>query len=545
MELLTAARMRAIEGAEIASGRVSGAALMERAAAGAARGLSAAGDVAVLCGPGNNGGDGYAMARLLSEGLGARRAVVVFEMTAAPAAPDAAGMRRRWLDGGGAVRPLAEFPPLVARAAAEAHLTGGERDARRAAEGGDPFDPSMVVDALFGTGLTRPLGADAAAVAAALNACASLFILAVDIPSGLCADSGRALGGLAIRAAATASFHGPKLGHHLGEGPEHCGGLRVVDIGLPKDAPRPEAPLRVNPARSLAQGAFAPQPPGQRLAKTGGHKYDYGHALVLSGGVGKGGAARLAARAALRIGAGLVTLGAPPAAVLENAGRLDAIMLARIDGPDGLREALEDPRINALALGMGLGMKDAAGERTRALTEAALGARRAAVLDADALSAFRHDPGALLDMLHEGCVLTPHGGEFRRLFPDLADRLAEPAGEGPAFSAVDAARAAALRAGCTVLLKGPATVVASPMGQGGGTRVSVHCATYEDSVPWLATAGAGDVLSGIVAGLLARGLAPHDAAALAAQVHADAARIFGPGLIAEDLPDRIPHVLRA
>lgn len=521
MELLSAARMREIEGEAIASGAVSGLELMERAAQGLVDATPAqAGRAAVLCGPGNNGGDGYAAARLLAD-RGAR--VEVFEMTAAPATPDAVENRRRWVAGGGVARPLAE--------AAAAFRLDAPHGAPLSPDG-----PQLCIDALFGTGLTRPLRGEAAALAEALSSRIPgerPVMLACDIPSGLCADSGRALGGIAMPADLTVTFHAAKLGHHLDEGPERCGALIVHDIGLA--SPSPPDPQHV---RLADGGSF----PGAVFAKhRGGHKYEHGHALILSGGVGKGGAARLAARAALRVGAGLVTLGCPPAATLENAIHLNAVMLTRIGDAEALRERLEDPRINALALGMGLGATGEAGARTRALTLAALDARRAAVLDADALTVFREAPGALFDRLHPACVLTPHMGEFARLFPDLADRLREPPLEGPAFSRLDAAAAASRRAGCTVLLKGPDTVIAT----GPGSLRSVHSANYDRAVPWLATAGAGDVLAGIVAGLLARGFAPHMAAAEGAWLHAEAARAFGPGLIAEDIPDAIPQVLRA
>lgn len=515
MELLSVARMRKIEADAIESGIVSGLELMERAAVGLVAHVPAAvARIHVLAGPGNNGGDGYAAARLLLQ-RGAE--VALWEMRDSPATPDAAEMRRRWICAGGAVRPLAQAGAAIL---------------------GAPPVGTVVIDALFGVGLTRPLTGEARALAESLSGRtlgARPFVLAADIPSGLCADSGRALDGVAMPADATVTFHGDKLGHHLAEGPARCTGVELVDIGL-------VAP-RLHPFDSVERVGADPCVVRRFDKLDHQHKYDHGHALILSGGVGKGGAARLAARAALRTGAGLVTLGCPPAALLENAMRLDAVMTARIGGADGLREALEDPRINALALGMGLGMKGEAKLRTRELVAAALGAGRKTVLDADALSAFREDPGHLLDMLHRDCVLTPHGGEFARLFPDLADRLREVPHAGPAFSRVDAVRAAARRAGCTVLLKGPDTVIASDAGDG-ASRAALHAATYEDAVPWLATAGAGDVLAGVVAGLLARGRPAHEAACLGAWLHAAAARAFGPGLIAEDIPDSIPAVLR-
>ncbi len=274
-----------------------------------------------------------------------------------------------------------------------------------------------------------------------------------------------------------------------------------------------------------------------RLLKSDGHKYTHGHALILSGGVGKGGAARLAARGALRIGAGVVTVGCPPGALQENAGALDAVMVRALKGADGLAEALQDARINALCLGPGLGVKRAA-----ELVGVALGDGRVEprpmVLDADALTAMAGDAG-LFGALHENCVLTPHAGEFARLFPDIAEKLNTPATKGPAYSKVDATREAAARAGCVVLFKGADTVIADP-----GGRCSINSAHYERSAPWLATAGSGDGLAGFIAGLLARGFGPMQAAETGAWLHVECALEFGPGLIAEDLADMLPAVFR-
>ena len=277
-------------------------------------------------------------------------------------------------------------------------------------------------------------------------------------------------------------------------------------------------------------------PEAARLAKGGAHKFGHGHALVLSGGAGRSGAARLAARAALRVGAGLVTLGAPGSAQMEIATQITALMLRRIDDGVALDTVLKDRRLNALCLGPGLGL-----DRARDLVPAALAetARRPTVLDADALTAFAEAPETLFSMLHPDCVLTPHGGEFARLFPDLAAPLSDTPVQGPAWSRADATRAAAARAGCVVLFKGPDTVIAAPDG-----RCWLHAASYASAAPWLATAGAGDVLSGLIAGLLARGFAPEDAAWSGAWLHAAAARRFGPGLIAEDLPEALPGVFR-
>lgn len=266
------------------------------------------------------------------------------------------------------------------------------------------------------------------------------------------------------------------------------------------------------------------------LAKTEtAHKYRHGHALVLAGGPGKGGAARLAARAALRVGAGLVTLLAPKSALAENAAQLSAVMLECLPDAFTLRGLLQDPRHTALCLGPGLGRA-----RATEMAPAALWGKRPTVLDADALSAFEDDPQLLFNHLHDQAVLTPHAGEFARLFPDLARAIAE-----GALTRHEATRHAADRAGCTVLLKGPETVIASASG-----AAARHDATGAQACPWLATAGAGDVLAGLICGLMARGLPPFEAACTGTWLHAAAARRFGPGLIAEDLPEQLPGVFR-
>ncbi|WP_394152610.1 NAD(P)H-hydrate dehydratase [Loktanella salsilacus] len=499
-ELLTAAQMRAVERRAIESGAVTGLELMERAGQGVVDAVfaqwpafagrpDAAQRAVVLCGPGNNGGDGFVVARLLQ---GAGWAVDVFlHGSAKQLPPDARTNYERW-QRLGPVRPLSEGEHVGAAA--------------------------LCVDALFGTGLSRPLDMVLPDAAGALR-------VAVDVPSGLCADSGRVLGqgdGVCMQADLTVSFHRAKRGHMLGAGPAMCGQLVVSDIGLTEPAGADVCHL------VTAQGLAG------HLMKGGGHKYDYGHALILSGGVGKGGAARMAARGALRIGAGAVTVGCPPAALIENAAQLDAVMLRRVPGADALNAVLTDKRINALCLGPGLGT----GAREADLVRAALMAGRGLVLDADALTLLSQD-GDLFALIHDTCVLTPHGGEFARLFPDIAEKLDAPALTGPAYSKVDAVRAAAQRAGCTVLFKGPDTVIADPSG-----ACRVNAAVYGRSAPWLATAGAGDVLAGFITGLMARGFAPMHAAEVGAWLHVACARAFGPGLIAEDLPEALPGVLR-
>jgi len=526
-ELLTAAQMRAIEQAAIDAGEVTGLELMERAGRGVVEAVFeewpelAQGSfrAVVLCGPGNNGGDGFVVARLLREWGWEVEVFLYGEPGKLP--PDARVNYERWVE----LRScraigefaLADFSPMAS------------------ADAG----PALIVDALFGTGLSRPMDGALTETLRDLTE-ASLgerpAICAVDIPSGICSDSGRVLG-MALTADLTVTFHSDKRGHHLGVGPAHAGCLKTVSIGLP-DAPQdPLHAVAVLEGGEDRIGAWVFCDKGQTVSgQNAGHKYAHGHALILSGGAGRTGAARMAARGALRIGAGLVTLGVPGSAQMEVAGHVTAVMLRRVDGAEALAMVLEDRRFNALCLGPGLGV-----ERARELVPVALeSGERAVVLDADALTAFEDAPEALFAMLHEGCVLTPHGGEFARLLPDIAEKLAATPARGPAYSKVDATREAAARCGAVVLFKGADTVIAAPDGQ-----CSVNSASYGRAAPWLATAGAGDVLAGFITGLLARGFAPMRAAETGAWLHVECARSFGPGLIAEDLPEELPKVFRA
>ncbi|MDQ7070979.1 MAG: NAD(P)H-hydrate dehydratase, partial [Rhodobacterales bacterium] len=345
----------------------------------------------------------------------------------------------------------------------------------------------------------------------------------------------------------TVTFDSPKTGHFLADGPESCGKLHVVDIGLEKWRETKSGLVEGSRALRLASLSLVLRDPlvmdtrpsmsGVRpVGKCEGHKYSHGHALILSGGPAQTGAARLAARGAIRIGAGVVTLGVPPSAQMECAMHLTAIMIKRIADADALSESLKDQRINALCLGPALGLN----ERSRALIEVALNSNAAVVLDADALSLYADDPETLFSLTAESrCVLTPHAGEFARLFPDISAKLNTPATIGPAYSKVDATRDAAKRAGCVVLFKGPDTVIADPTG-----RCSINSAQYDRAAPWLATAGSGDVLAGFITGLLARGFDPMMASETAAWLHVECARSFGPALIAEDLPEQLPKVFR-
>ncbi|SEH70607.1 yjeF C-terminal region, hydroxyethylthiazole kinase-related/yjeF N-terminal region [Paracoccus alkenifer] len=502
--VLTCAEMRALESQAIASGGVSAESLMERAGAGAAhairRRFPQARTAVVLCGPGNNGGDGFVVARH----LGAMGLTVRVGAWGTPETlPEPARtMCDRW-------RALGPVQPLDT-----AFLT--DRD----------FPPDIVVDAIFGIGLSRPAQGELAAVLEETTFLRTGTwgkhapgIVSLDCPSGLNLDTGFPLqpGQPFMGAAAiplpelTVTFHSLKPGHLIGDGPEYCGDVEVIDIGL----------------AGIGRTIRVETPCIPALSKRQGHKFTHGHALVVAGCIGRGGAARLAARAALRVGAGLVTLAPPNSALPEHSGPPDALMRRGVDDPAALDAILEDRRINAVCLGPGAGVERAAG-----LLAALIASGRACVLDADALTAMAEKPARL----HDRCILTPHVKEFARLFPDLAAQLApQPAGR-PALSRLDAAGQAAERCGAIVLLKGPDTVIAAPDGQ-----LRIHSAF---DVPWLATAGTGDVLAGIIAGLLARGLAPLDAASTGAWLHAAAARRFGPGLIADDLPDTLPAVFR-
>ena len=558
-ELLTAAQMRAIEAAAIASGEVTGLELMERAGAGVVEAVFAewpelrAGSfrAVVLCGPGGNGGDGFVVARLLKEWGWAVEVFLYGTPEGMP--PDARVNYERWV--------------------AMGEVRGLSRDVDPDAKYDMVHGVDAVFDALFGIGLTRE-APYFEQVDCVLHECfshalwggngetATTRIVAIDQPSGMCADSGRVLTTDAsgrdyspnpYASYLSVTFHRGKVGHYLDRGPMLCTALRVVDIGLPsrRSPIWVEAEEQAKKRVRLVDGPSPFRVTGHSLNKEGpGHKFSHGHALILSGPPGHGGAARMTARGALRIGAGLVTLACPPEALTENAGRLDAIMLKTVAEGAGLAEILADTRITALCLGPGLGLDARAAELVRVALKWRDESRptvgrglprqpRPTVLDADALTLISRDP-TLFAALHPACVLTPHAGEFARLFPDIAAKLAVPCTRGPAYSKVDATREAAARAGCTVLYKGPDTVIASPDG-----TCAINSAHYDRAAPWLATAGSGDVLAGFIAGLLARGFAPQQAAETAAWLHVEAARSFGPGLIAEDLPEELRKVFRA
>ncbi|MDE0048300.1 MAG: NAD(P)H-hydrate dehydratase [Rhodospirillales bacterium] len=476
LALFSVAEMYAADAAAAKAG-IPGLTLMEnagRAVADAVVRRWGARPVSVLCGPGNNGGDGFVAARLLADaGWPVRLGLM--------------GSRERLK--GDAAAVAAQWPHPVEPL--DLALLDGE---------------PLVVDALFGAGLARPLEGVALALAGS-SAGRRLPCVAVDIPSGIHGDTGAALGG-SFRAAVTVTFGLRKYGHLLLPGREHAGDVVVADIGIPASA-IDALQLRVC---ENAPALWQPLLPGPSAAD---HKYSRGHALVVGGDGARSGAARLAARAALRVGAGLVTVHAPEDAIPVYAAQLTAVMVA---STADLGTALADTRRNAVLIGPGCGVSPT----TRAQALRALRAGKRCVLDADALTAFRDEPAALFAALTSGSVLTPHEGEYRRLFAHEGDKLAR-------------ARAAAAESGGVVVLKGADSVIAAPDG-----RAAINA----NAPPTLATAGSGDVLAGFILGLLAQGMPAYEAAAAGVWLHGAAATAFGPGLIAEDLAETLPSLLR-
>lgn len=416
--------------------------------------------VLVLAGPGNNGGDGYVAARLLAqEGWPVR----VAALAPPRAGSDAAGAAALWNG------PMAAFHP---------------DEAVRA---------SLVIDAVFGAGLARPVDGVAAETLRAARR-----VVAVDIPSGVDGATGQ-VRGCAPQAELTVTFFRLKPGHLLLPGRDLCGRIELADIGIPDGVLAPIAP-----------DSFANLPGLWSLPvlEAEAHKYSRGHVTVM-GGAHMTGAARLAAEGARRAGAGMVTIAAMgDAAPTYRAGAPGVIV-----SEETVEALLHDSRRQVWVCGPGLGAAEA-----RAVFPQLVAAKRTVVADADVFSAFSGDP----DALKGAAVLTPHAGEFARVFGS------------PEPDRLSAARAAAARTGAVLLLKGNDTIVAAPDG-----RASINFT----APPWLATAGAGDVLAGIIAGLLAQGLPAWEAASAGAYLHGKAAEAAGPGLVAEDLPEALFRVL--
>ena len=485
LELMTAKEMAEADRLAIAGG-VPGLALMEMAGSAVAdevaRLFPDARRVVVLCGPGNNGGDGFVAARLLRDKGYTVRLGLLGDKARLP--DDAAAMAKLW-DG------------------------TTEKLKLDLLEGAD-----AIVDGLFGAGLARAIDGETAALIEAVND-SDIPIIAIDVPSGIDGTTGE-VRGVAIDALATVTFFRLKPGHLLYPGRGYCGETILADIGIPASVLDTIEPRAFVNEPELWLTEF-PWP------EATGHKYRRGHSVVVSGPIWSTGAARLAARGALRAGSGLVTVASPPDALAVNAAQLTAIMVRPCEDADALAAMLEDARKNSIVIGPGAGL----GERLKTMVLASLRSKAAVVLDADALTAFAGDNATLFGAIAgrpASVVLTPHEGEFAALFGKV---------RGP--SKLDAARDAASRSAATIVLKGSDTVVASPDG-----RASINATTS----PWLATAGTGDVLAGMIGGLLAQGMEAFEAASAAVWLHGAAALAFGPGLVAEDLPEMLPEVLR-
>jgi ADP-dependent NAD(P)H-hydrate dehydratase / NAD(P)H-hydrate epimerase len=489
MEVLTTAEMERADRLTIAAGTPGFALMLSagQAVAEAAMGLVEEGPILVVAGRGNNGGDGFvAAAELAARG---REVSVILLCERDSLQGDAASAARGWK------HPVLPFnPQAIGR-------------------------PALIIDALFGAGLNRPVKGEPCDMIEAINANGAP-VLSVDLPSGVNGTTAAVMG-IAVRATETVTFFRRKPAHLLLPGRIHCGRVRVADIGIDARVLEEIHPQTFENIPQLWRRSFP-------VPRIDGHKYARGHAVVLSGGIAATGAGRLSARGALRAGAGLVTLASPSDALAVNAVALTAVMVRALDTVVEFAELLTDKRLNACVIGPGAGV----GERTRDLVLTALSANRGLVLDADALTSFADAPDHLFEAIKAShdpqVVLTPHEGEFARLFSDMSTTP-------PLSSKLERVRAAAERCGAIVLLKGPDTVVASPDG-----RATIAA----NAPPWLATAGAGDVLAGMIAAMLAQGVPAFEAASIGVWMHGEAAAEAGPGLIAEDLPEVVPAVFR-
>lgn len=489
MDVLTTTEMERADRLTIAAGTPGFALMMSagQAVAEAAMDLVEEGPIVVVAGRGNNGGDGFvAAAELAARG---REVSVILLCERDSLQGDAALAAKGWK------YPVLPFNPQALG------------------------KPALIIDALFGAGLNRPVKGDPLEMIAAVNANGTP-VLAVDLPSGVNGTTG-AIMGAAVQATETVTFFRKKPAHLLLPGRMYCGRVRVADIGIDAQVLDEIKPLTAENVPQAWRWSFP-------VPRIDGHKYARGHAVVVSGDLASTGAARLAARAALRAGAGLVTLASPRDALAVNAAALTAVMVRAVDNPIQFAELLDDKRLNACVIGPGAGVS----ARTRDFVHTALSAQRHLVLDADALTSFAGTPDRLFEAIKAsdglGVVLTPHEGEFPRLFSDISNKH-------PGRSKLERVRAAAERSGAVVLLKGADTVIASPDG-----RATVAA----NAPPWLATAGAGDVLAGIIAGFLAQGVAAFEAASIGVWLHGEGASEAGPGLIAEDLTEVLPAVFR-
>lgn len=453
--LLTREEARAADKAAIEGG-IPSARLMENAA-------KAVADVIckhytprpclIICGAGNNGGDGMIVARMLKERGWPVHAV------------NMADFRQEMIPG-----------------------------------------TQLIVDAIFGTGLSRPVDGVAKNVIDAINR-QGAPVVSIDIASGIDADSGQIMGA-AVRATHTVTFVRPKLGQMLLPGKAHTGTLHTANIGITGESIQPRHALNIP---LLWQDTFP-------SIVIDGHKYQRGHTVVMGGPVASTGASRLAALAALRVGSGLVSVACIKESLPVYAATLTSVMTRPVDGLRELDSLLEDARVTSTIIGPGYGVSEKTCEHVLQI----LSCKKACVLDADALTAFKNHAKSLFSAIHGPTVMTPHEGEFARIFTIEGDKAKR-------------AREAANQSGAVVVLKGNDTVIAAPDG-----RVAVNIG----APVWLATAGSGDVLSGIIGGLLAQGMNAFEAACAGVWIHSRAAVLFGVGMIAEDMPGHIPAVLK-
>ncbi|MER8529749.1 NAD(P)H-hydrate dehydratase [Mesorhizobium sp. M0134] len=499
-ELLSPSEMAEADRLAIAAGPFDGIGLMRNAGAAVAavvlKRYPNATRVHVLCGPGNNGGDGYVVARLLAE---AGMKVAVWAEGKQKAGSDAAR--------------ASEACNLPVDHIAHCHPTQGE----------------VVVDALYGAGLSKDISLHASAVSG-LSAAEKVPVVSIDLPSGVSGESG--LTNAYFDAAVTVTFVRKKPGHLLMPGRSMCGEIIVADIGIPDGI---VDQLKIKTFENTPDLWLRWEFP-RTSADT--HKYKRGQVGVFSGGPNATGAARLSAMAAARSGAGAVTVLSPSDAMQVNAAHLTSIMLRAVDTVADAGEFINERQHTAFVLGPGFGVGEKARDFALRLLEQdevydfkRMGLFGGIVLDADGLTSFRDAPDVLFEAAHRtfapSLVLTPHEGEFARLFPDIAKSKKQ--------SKLAKARAAAARANAVIVYKGADSVIAAPDG-----RAAINA----NGAPWLATAGSGDVLAGIVAALLAQGMRAFQAACAAVWIHAEAGRRLGPGLIAEDLPLALVPVLR-
>jgi hydroxyethylthiazole kinase-like uncharacterized protein yjeF len=466
MEILTTAEMEHADRLAIAAGTPGFALMMSagQAIAQVAMDLVEEGPIIVVAGRGNNGGDGFVAAAELA--ARGREVSVILLCERDILAGDAASAARGWK------YPVLPFnPQAIGR-------------------------PALIIDALFGAGLNRSVKGEPQQMIEAINANGAP-ILSVDLPSGVNGTSGAVMG-IAVNATETVTFFRRKPAHLLLPGRIQCGRVRVADIGIDANVLAEIKPQTFENIPAFWRRSFP-------VPRIDGHKYSRGHTVVVSGNMASTGAA-----------------------LAVNASALSAVMVHSVDTAVEFAELLTDKRFNSCVIGPGAGL----GERTRDFVLTALSAKRGLVLDADALTSFAEAPDHLFEAIKASqdsqVVLTPHEGEFPRLFSDISNKH-------PLRSKLERVRAAAERSGAVVLLKGPDTVVASPDGR---------AAIASNAPPWLATAGAGDVLSGMISALLAQGVPAFEAACIGVWMHGEAAREAGPGLIAEDLPEVLPAVFR-